>query len=87
MDIKDNKPVYFKSFLRKKSWEEDEVCQLDNYINQCLINSKKIVYVRLKYNIWTADLTEMRLLSSFNQNVNYLLCVIDIFNKYAWFKP
>ena len=60
---------------------------MDNYINQCLINSKKIVYVRLKYNIWTADLTEMRLLSSFNQNVNYLLCVIDIFNKYAWFKP
>ena len=46
----------------------------------------KIIYVRLKYNIWAADLTEIRLLSSFNQNVKYLLCVIDVFNN-AWFKP
>ena len=34
-----------------------------------------------------ADLAEMGLLSSKNQGVKYLLCVIDAFTKYAWFKP
>ena len=27
------------------------------------------------------------MLSSKNRNVKYLLCVIDVFTKYAWFKP
>ena len=26
-------------------------------------------------------------LSSKNKNVKYLLCVIDVFTKYAWVKP
>ena len=43
-------------------------------------------YARFKDNIW-ADLAEMGLLSSKNKNVKYLLCVIDIFTKYAWVKP
>ena len=34
----------------------------------------------------TADLSEMKSLSSKNQNVKYLLCVTDIFIKYAWVK-
>ena len=29
----------------------------------------------------------MESLSSKNKNVKYLLCVIDVFTKYAWFKP
>ena len=29
----------------------------------------------------------MESLSSRNKNVKYLLCVIDIFTKYAWVKP
>ena len=29
----------------------------------------------------------MRPLSSFNRDVNYLLCVIDVFTKYAWVMP
>ena len=29
----------------------------------------------------------MRALSSFNCGVKYLLCVIDVFTKYAWIKP
>ena len=29
----------------------------------------------------------MRSLSSKNKNVKYLLCVIDVFTKYAWLKP
>ena len=29
----------------------------------------------------------MRSLSFFNCVINYLLCVIDVFTKYAWVKP
>ena len=29
----------------------------------------------------------MESLSSKNKNVKYLLCVIDVFTKYAWVKP
>ena len=43
--------------------------------------------MRFKDNIWKVDLAEMGLLSSKNWNVKYLLCVIDIFIKYAWVKP
>ena len=44
------------------------------------------VYVRFKDNIWAADLVEMGSLS-FHCGVKYLLCVIDVFTKYAWVKP
>ena len=33
--------------------------------------------------IWAADLAEMGSFSSKKKSVKYLLCVIDIFNKYA----
>ena len=42
--------------------------------------------MRFKNNIWTADLAEMGSLSSNNKNVEYLLCVVDVFTKYAWIK-
>ena len=45
------------------------------------------VYVRFKGNIWAAYIAEMKSLSSKNKNVKYLLCVIDVFTKYAWVKP
>ena len=31
-----------------------------------------------------ADLSDMQLVSKFNKNIRFLLCVIDIFSKYAW---
>ena len=48
---------------------------------------EKKVYAKLKDNIWAADLAEMKSFSSKNKNVEYLLCVIDIFTKYARVKP
>ena len=36
-----------------------------------------------KDNIWGADLADMQLISKFNRGVRFLLCVIDIFSKYA----
>ena len=41
---------------------------------------------RFRDNIWASDLAEMGLLSSKTQ-VKYLLCVIDVFGKYAVVKP
>ena len=37
--------------------------------------------------IWAADLADMRALSKENEGINFLLLVIDIFNKYGWIKP
>ena len=49
---------------------------------------KKIkVYSGFKDNIWGADLADMQLISKFNKGFRFLLCVIDIFSKYAWVVP
>ena len=44
------------------------------------------IYARFKDNIWAADLAELGSLSSKNKSVKYLLCVVDVFTKYAWLK-
>ena len=41
----------------------------------------------MKDNIWGADLAYMKLISKFNKGFRFLLCVIDIFSKYAWVVP
>ena len=38
-------------------------------------------------NVWGADLADTQLISKFNKGIRFLLCVIDIFNKYAWVLP
>ena len=38
-------------------------------------------------NIWDADLANMQLISKFIRGIRFLLCVIDIFSKYAWVIP
>ena len=58
-----------------------------NFINQLLENLKKKVYSTFKDNIWGVDLADMQLLSKYNKAIRFLLCVIDIFSKYAWVVP
>ena len=48
---------------------------------------KRTVYSEFKDNIWGADLADMQLISRFNKGFKFLLCVIDIFSKYAWVIP
>ena len=48
---------------------------------------KRKVYSAFKDNIWAADLVDMQLLSRYNKGIRFLLCVIDIFSKYAWVVP
>ena len=38
-------------------------------------------------NIWGADLTDIQLISKFNKGFRFLLCVIEIYSKYAWVIP
>ena len=45
------------------------------------------MYSTFKDNIWGADLADMQLISKFNKGFTFLLCVIDIFSKYAWVVP
>ena len=48
---------------------------------------KRKVYSGFKDNIWGADLADMQLINKFNKGFRFLLCVIDIFSKYAWIIP
>ena len=48
---------------------------------------KRKVYSAFKDNICGADVADMQLISKFNKGFRFLLCVIDIFSKYAWVVP
>ena len=48
---------------------------------------KRKVHAAFKDNIWGADLADMQLLSKHNKGIRFLLCVTDIFSKYAWVVP
>ena len=45
------------------------------------------VYTTFKDNIWVTKLAEMGSLSSKDRGAEYLLCMIDVCNKYPWVKP
>ena len=48
---------------------------------------KRKVHRPFTENIWSADLVKMQLISKFSEGFRLLLCVIDIFIKYAWVIP
>ena len=48
---------------------------------------KRKVYAAFKDNIWGADLADIQLLNKYNKGIRFLLCVFDIFSKYAWVVP
>ena len=51
------------------------------------IKKKKKLHSPFIDNIWDADLTDMQLTRKFNRGFRFLLCVIDIYSKYAWVIP
>ena len=63
--------------------------QLANELHKRIIRKfiKRKVYSGFKDNIWGIDLADVQLLSKFNKGFRFLLCVIDIFGKYAWVVP
>ena len=48
---------------------------------------KRKVYSQFKDNIWGVDLADMQSLSKKNKGIKYLLCVIDLYSKYAFVIP
>ena len=49
--------------------------------------NKRKVHSPFRDNIWGADLADMQLISKFNREFRFLLCVVDIYSKYAWAIP
>ena len=60
--------------------------QLAKELHKLIIRNfkKRKLHAIFKDNIWGADLADMQLISKFNKGVRFLLCVTDIFSKYAW---
>ena len=67
----------------------NENIKLANELHKPIIKkfNKRKVYSSFKDNIWGADLADMQLLSKFHKGIKYLLCVIDLFSKYAFVVP
>ena len=63
--------------------------QLANKLNKPIVRNfkKRKVYSSFRDNIWGADSADMHLLSKFNKGFRFLLCVNDIYSKYAWVIP
>ena len=49
--------------------------------------NKRKVYSQFQDNRWGVDLADMQALSRKNKGIKYLLCVIDLYNKYAFVIP
>ena len=48
---------------------------------------KRKVHSSFIDNIWCTDLADIQLISKFNKGFKFLLCVIDVYSKYAWVIP
>ena len=85
--------MVYKCFDKKtagssiKSMPQNE--QLAEEVDEPIIRKfkKRKVYSTFKGNTWGADLADIQLISKFNKGFRFLLCVTDIFSKYAWVVP
>ena len=89
----------YKSIIEKKKKKHDTIILLEKsklnglevLISKSLIDLidyfnrfNKLPFIN---NVWDADLADMQLISIFDKGIGFLLCVIDIFGKYAWVIP
>ena len=86
--------MVYKSFEKRSSGSgiENEIKQneqLAEELHKPIIKKfkRRKVYSALKDNVWSAELVDMQLISKYNKGIRFLLCVIDIFCKYAWVIP
>ena len=68
---------------------ESTMPQLAEELHKPIIRKfeKRKVHSPFKYDIWDADLADMHLISKFNEGFLLLLCVVDIFSKWARLIP
>ena len=66
-----------------------ENMQLADELHKPIIKifKKRKVYSSFRDNIWNVQSADMQLLSKFNKEFRFLLCVIDMFSKYALVVP
>ena len=66
-----------------------ENMQLPDELHKPIIRKhrERKIYSSFRDNIWGAYLADMQVLSKFNKEFRFLLCVIDIFGKYVWVIP
>ena len=59
--------------------------QLANELHKPIIKNfkRRNVYSSYENHIWGCDLADMSLISKFNKVIKYLLCVIELFSRYA----
>ena len=84
--------IVYKFFDKKSSANgiaNEPNYQLANELHKPIIRKfkKRIAYSSFRDDIWGVDLADMQSLSKYNKGNKYLLCVIDLFRKYAWFIP
>ena len=98
-DLKDDGYKKGLASIVYKFFEKNTVCnniksmpqneQLAEELHKPIIRKFKTrkVYSTFKDNIWGADLADTLRINKFNTGFRFLLCVIDIFGKYAWVVP
>ena len=84
--------MIYKFFYKKSSGsgaDGEPNYQLANEFHRQIIRKckRRKVYSSFRDNIWGADLADMQSLSKYNKGINYLLCAIYLFCKYAWLVP
>ena len=79
--------MVYKLFNKKTESGVSVNKQLPEELHKSAIKNFKRRKSRFKGNIWAVDLAKVGSFCSTNKNVEYRLCVIDVFTKYAWAKP
>ena len=49
--------------------------------------SRNRIFVPTIDDTWQVDLIDLKKIAKFNNSMNYLLCIIDVFSKFAWVVP
>ena len=89
MDINKDLLQWFINILIKKTYgsgiKNISNKELAEELHKPIIRNvnKRKVHSSFIDNIWEADLVDMQLRSKFNKGFRLLLCVIDIYSKYA----
>ena len=86
--------MFYKFFDKKTSGSRIKIENISNKelaeeLRKPVITKFNIRKVHSPFidNIWGADLTDMQLINKFNKEFRILLCVINIYSKYAWVIP
>ena len=81
--------IAYKFFDKKSKGGGLKYQKLADKLHKPIIRKfkRRKVYNSFKDNIWGCDQADIQLISKYNKVIKYLLCVTDLFSKYAWVVP